>query len=209
MERVVLFPWKKRMRNLEYNIMQEFKDFYYTKNRLFRILSLLILTIFSLHIYILPSAFSVTLEEQARRRNKGRTAVADDEFNRKTPARREYTNMPQEKDPRLACLLSLILPGGGHIYLRNDLKGVAFFLLPIIGYSFAGYYLYSAKKEDSSGSEEKSKLVISGLLFLVSVIFHVVGIVEAYNDCIEINEKKFYYGSKKSKNPYIARLEIE
>ena len=75
-----------------------------------------------MHLYIVPSAYAVTLEEQARRRAKQRerAPVVEDEFNRKTPARREYSTMPQERDPRLACLLSLILPGGGHIYLRND-----------------------------------------------------------------------------------------
>lgn len=171
----------------------------------FRIVSFFILTVFTFHLYILPAAYSVTIAEQAGSSEK-KTYSQDDEFNQKTPARRAYSGSSAQKDPRLACLLSLIIPGGGQIYLKNDLKGIGFFLLTMTGYSSAGYYLYKALKDDASSEEKKSKIMISGLLYLIGLIFHVVGIVESYNDAIEINETNFYYGSGKSKNPYIARL---
>ncbi len=59
-------------------------------------------------------------------------------------------------------------------------------------------------KTDSS-TERKSRLILSGLLFVVGALIHVVGIVEAYNDAIEINEKQFYFGSEKSLSPYVAK----
>lgn len=178
-------------------------------NRLLKKMSLFIILIFTMNFYILPSAYSVSVEEQALRKGAEKQVSPEDEFDRKTPARRDISRSAQEKDPRLACLLSLIIPGGGEIYLKNDIKGIIFFALPVIGYSFAGYYLYSAFVDDVSGTEKKSRYLVSGLLLLVSVIMHIVGIVEAYNDAVEINEKNLYYGSDKSKSPYIAKLLIE
>lgn len=168
-----------------------------------RIVSVLIIIIFSTQMFILPSLYAITIEEQAGKRTG--TATANDEFNRKAPARRMYSGGRDEKDPRLACLLSLIVPGGGQIYLKKDIKGIALFSLTVAGYSSAGYYLYKAYNDGAEGSEKKSKILISGLLFLVGVVFHVVGIVEAYNDTIEINKQKFYYGGY-SQYPHIARL---
>ncbi len=179
-----------------------------SKNMSGKILSLIILVIFTLHLYILPSVSALTVEEQAGKKNKDSAAAIDEDFTIKTPAGRALSGSAAEKDPRLACLLSLILPGGGQIYLKQDLKGIAFFSLTLIGYSASGYYLYKAINGDLEGSEKKSKLVISGLFFLLGVVFHVVGIVEAYNDAIEINEKNFYYGGY-SKSPYIAELDIK
>lgn len=175
-------------------------------NNIFKIFSLMIIIIFSMHIYILPSLSAVTVEEQAGKKIKSATETGDDEFERKTPARRGYAGGAEEKDPRLACLLSLIIPGGGQIYLKKDLKGIAVFSITAIGYSAAGYYLYKAVTGDATGAEKKSKIVLSGLFFLLGIIFHVIGVVEAYNDAIEINEKKYYFGGY-SKDPYIAKLE--
>jgi hypothetical protein len=171
-------------------------------------ISLSVLVVFSMNFYVLPSVFAVTVEEQAGKNVKESVNSGDDEFVRKTPARRAGSAGAEEKDPRLACLLSLVIPGGGLIYLKKDLKGVAFFSLTVAGYSAAGYYLYKGLMGDLSGAEKKSKIVISGLFFLLGIIFHVVGIVEAYNDAIEINEKSYYYGGY-SKYPHIARLEVK
>ncbi|MBN2403332.1 MAG: hypothetical protein JXN64_13175 [Spirochaetes bacterium] len=174
----------------------------------FKIISLSVLIVFSLHVFVLPSVFALTVEEQAGKRTRDSIVSNEDEFIRKTPARRGSSAGAEEKDPRLACLLSLIIPGGGHIYLKKDLKGAAFFFLSVAGYSAAGYYLYKGIAGDTDGAEKKSKIVISGLFFLLGIIFHVVGIVEAYNDAIEINEKNYYYGGY-SRFPHIARLELE
>ena len=189
-----------------------FNTLYNNKNSLFKTILLIILSIFTLHIcipHMLPSAFSITIEEQAKKGVKKETPVHMDELIKKTPERRDYERSRHEMDPRLACLLSLIIPGGGHIYLRKDLTGIGIFMSTLVGYSFAGYYLYVGLDDDASDTEKKSKLVISGLLFTVAIIVHIVGIVEAYNDAIEINEERFYFGAQKSKSPYIARLVSE
>lgn len=170
-------------------------------------LCLIMISVFMFSYCIIPSAYSLTVEEQAGSKVKKQILEEqNDEFTKKTPARRDLNKISNEKDPRLACLLSLIIPGGGQIYLKKDLKGIGFFMLTTLGYSTSGYYLYKAITGDSSGTEKKSKLMISGLLFLVGVIFHAVGIVEAYNDAIEINEQKFYYGNNNSESPYIAKV---
>ena len=184
------------------NIMKSHKS-----GSIFKIISFSVIILFLTHIYILPAVHAVTVEEQAGKKTSDSISTDDDEFVRKTPARRAYSGGAEEKDPRLACLLSLIMPGGGQIYLKKDLKGAAFFTLTVVGYSAAGYYLYNAIVGDATGAEKKSKVVIAGLFFLLGVIFHVVGIVEAYNDAVEINEKNYYYGGY-SKSPHIARLEI-
>jgi hypothetical protein len=179
-----------------------------SQGNILKTFSLSVLIVFSMHIYILPSVSAMTVEEQAGKKITDSVISNDDEFVKKTKARRATSGGVEEKDPRLACLLSLVIPGGGQIYLKKDLKGIAFFSLTVVGYSAAGYYLYKALMGDASGAEKKSKIVISGLFFLLGIIFHVVGIVEAYNDAIEINEKSYYYGGY-SKSPHIARLEIE
>ncbi|MDY6935728.1 MAG: hypothetical protein SVZ03_16100 [Spirochaetota bacterium] len=182
-------------------------------NRFFKALSLLLVfVVFTIHTTIpniIPTAFSLTLEEQAGKKRKEEPPKFFDEFNEKTPERRDYQRIPMEKDPRLACLLSLVIPGGGHIYMKKDIKGIGIFMSTLVGYSFAGYYLYVATDSDASSSDKKSKLIISGLLFVLAVIVHIVGIVEAYNDAIEINEEKYYFGVEKSQSPYIAEIMIE
>ena len=181
----------------------------FSKERLFRINACVLLAVFVINTSLISSVFSITVEEQARKRVRKKETYYTDEFTRKTPERRDYDKLPQEREPRLACLLSLMMPGGGHIYLKEDLKGIGIFASVLLGYSFAGYYLYAANKDDLSSSEKKSKYIISGLFFIVALIIHVVGIVEAYNDAIEINEEKYYYGMEKSKNPYIAEFIME
>jgi len=177
-------------------------------NRVLKTVSLAVLILFSMHVYILPSVSAVTVEEQAGKKNKDSSLNNDDEFLKKTPARRDSSGGMEEKDPRLACLLSLIIPGAGQIYLKKDLKGIAFFSLSVIGYSAAGYYLYKGMFGDADGAEKKSKLVLAGLFYLLGLIFHIVGVVEAYNDAIEINEKSFYYGGY-SITPHIAELSVK
>lgn len=151
---------------------------------------------------------ALTVEEAAGKKEKQHQRTYD-EFSGKAPERRDDGSGHQEKDPRLACMLSLIVPGGGHIYLREDLKGIAFCLVTGTGYAASGYYLYLSLFGEGSSTELKSKMIISGLLFLVAAIVHVVGVVEAYNDAVQINEKRFYYGFYRSKSPYVAQIEYE
>ncbi|MCX7678489.1 MAG: hypothetical protein N2316_04660 [Spirochaetes bacterium] len=158
--------------------------------------------------YIAPAIYPITVEEQAGKKAERPQTVVD-ELSNKVPERRELQSPTSYRDPRLACLLSLIVPGGGHIYLREDLKGAGFCLLTGASYGTAAYYFYKAYKGDYEDSEKKSKYVIGGLFTMIGAIVHVVGIVEAYNDAVEINEKNFYYGTSHSKTPYIAEIVFE
>ncbi len=171
-----------------------------------RPLALVLLGFFTAHFYLIPSLHAVTVEEAAGKKERTSPQFYD-ELGTKAQERRDSKAVPQEKDPRLACMLSLIVPGGGHIYLKEDLKGISFCLLSVVGYSASGYYLYAGLFGDSSDTEKKSMLIVSGLLFVIAAIVHVVGMVEAYNDAIEINEKRFYYGSGRSLSPYVAVVE--
>jgi len=173
-----------------------------------RAASLTVVLMMAVHGIVLPGAYSLTVEEQAGRRQT-RPQTYSEEFSRRVPERRERNRPQQSKDPRLACLMSLIIPGGGHIYLRRDLKGVGFCLLAGAAYGASGFYLYQAYKGGYEGTEKKSKMVIAGLFFVVAAIVHVVGVVEAYNDAIEINERDYYYGRNFSRNPYLAEFEAE
>lgn len=158
--------------------------------------------------YIVPAIYSITVEEQAGKKAES-TPSYSDEFTAKVPERRDPKSRIQERDPRLACMLSLIVPGGGHIYLREDLKGAGFCILTGASYGAAAYYLYQAYRGDYEASEKKSKLVIGGLFVMIGAIVHVVGIVEAYNDAVDINERNFYYGAAHSPTPYIAEVVFE
>lgn len=167
-----------------------------------------LIILFTLHFHLVPAVYSITVEEQAGKKADQAPAFTD-EFAQKVPERRDAKTRYQERDPRLACLLSLMLPGGGQIYLREDLKGAGFCLLTGAAYGASGYYLYQTFAGDYEGSEKKSKMVISGLFFVLGAIIHVVGIVEAYNDALEINQRSFYFGSSHSPSPYIAELIYE
>jgi hypothetical protein len=173
-----------------------------------RVFVMFLAVLFALHFHLVPAVYSITVEEQAGKKGEQAPAYAD-EFSQKVPERRDAKSRYQERDPRLACLLSLMLPGGGQIYLREDLKGAGFCLLTGAAYGASGYYLYQAFSGDYEGTEMKSKMVISGLFFVVGAIIHVVGIVEAYNNALEINQRSFYFGSSHSPSPYIAELIYE
>ena len=142
-----------------------------------RPMALVLLGFFTAHFYLIPSLYAVTVEEAAGKRERTSPQYYD-ELGTKAQERRDSKAVPQEKDPRLACMLSLIVPGGGHIYLKEDLKGISFCLLSVVGYSASGYYLYAGLFGDSSDTEKKSMLIVSGLLFVIAAIVHVVGMVE-------------------------------
>lgn len=169
--------------------------------------SMAVITFLGFNFLVVPGVYALTVEEAAGKKEKGQ-ATYYDELSNKAQERRDEEAY-KEKDPRLACMLSLIVPGGGQIYLREDLKGITFCLLTGASYSVAGYYMYLALFGDNSGTERKSKLIISGLLFVVGAIIHIVGVVEAYNDANQINEKRFYYGENNSDSPYVARIIYE
>ncbi len=176
-------------------------------------LSFTFITIFILNFYLMPLAGAITVEEEAgNKKIEEKKPVIEDLSGGESGTRifgrvvEERPNRQRDsgKDPRLACLLSLIIPGGGHIYLRRDLKGIGFCLAAGTGYTVTGYYLYRSFIRDK-GPDFRSKVIVSGLLFFISALIHVVGIVEAYADAEEMN-KRSYYGMSDPESPYASRL---
>jgi len=95
------------------------------------------------------------------------------------------------KDPRLSCLLSFIIPGGGgHFYLRKDVKATIFCLGVSIGYLASAYFVFQGFLGNPASAT--SNYVIGAILGLVGVVVHIVSMVEAYNDAVKINAAKFY-----------------
>ncbi len=176
-------------------------------------LSFTFVIMFILNFYFMPLADAITVEEEAgKKKIVEKKPVIEDLSGGESGTRlfgRVVEERPQRqqadnKDPRLACLLSLIIPGGGHIYLRRDLKGIGFCLAAGTGYTVTGYYLYRSFIQDK-GADFRSKVIVSGLLFFISALIHVVGIVEAYADAEEMN-KRSYYGMNDPESPYASRL---
>ena len=97
-------------------------------------MALVLLGFFTAHFYLIPSLYAVTVEEAAGKRERTSPQYYD-ELGTKAQERRDSKAVPQEKDPRLACMLSLIVPGGEYIYLKEDLKGISFCMLTVVGYS--------------------------------------------------------------------------
>ncbi|MDY6970507.1 MAG: hypothetical protein SVR08_17915, partial [Spirochaetota bacterium] len=102
-----------KRKNIRFNSMNYSKKY-------FRTISIITLALFLLSFYVIPSAYSITVAEQARKAEKKDTPAIYDEFSKKTQERRDFDRFQQKRDPRLACLLSLMTPGAGHIYLRQD-----------------------------------------------------------------------------------------
>lgn len=177
------------------------------KGRLFKSVSAAVLVFFGAQLCLSSPLAALTVEEAAGKREKTRAPSNYEEFRNRASERRSEQPSQQERDPRLACLLSLIIPGGGHVYLRKDLKAVSFFALTGALYATSGYFFYRALFAGASGPEMKSRLLVAGLMLAISAAVHAIGVVEAYNDAVEINETKFYYGRERSPSPYVARME--
>ena len=156
----------------------------------FKFIALLFSIIFTFSTLTSLSAVSVMSQagEEDSEKPSVSTTQNSGEFSGKSHYQRKKTKIPY-KDPRLACLMSFIIPGGGgHFYLRNDIKGVTFCVGLTLGYAAALFYMYSG----TLGGKGKSSLIIGGLVGLISIVIHVVSMVEAYNDAVKINEARFY-----------------
>ena len=115
----------------------------------------------------------------------------------------------KKTDPRLACLLSVIVPGAGHVYIRKDVKGIGFCLGAGAGYTASAYFFYNSVL--SSGGSGSTGVILSGVFLLIATIVHIVGVVEVYSDAKEINEKArsrkgITFGPQKSNSPYITEI---
>jgi len=186
----------------------------------------LYLTVFFFTMHVNPFLFAATLEQSAGKYIKQETKVPvitksiitekkQSSVKGKVPkvfphVRRKTAGKSYaapRKDPRLACLLSLVVPGGGgQIYLRKDLKGIGFCLLTGTGYTLTAYFTYHFLAGPGKDTSLKTRIIIPGMLLMVSMIFHIVGVVEAYNDAEEINNEDLYYGIIRRTDPYSAKI---
>ena len=192
---------------------------FYGRKTLRRI-SFITVCMFLLNIYILPSAFALTVKEQAGDRKAAEKGTIEETL-KKVDKKENRIQEPSEtarevsfeshagKDPRLACILSLMIPGGGHIYLRRDLKGIGFCVATGASYAAAGYFAYDSFLGDSASGDLKTRMVLPGLFFLVSIIIHTVGIVEAYADAEKMNRYNNAYDRGCAVSPYVAKIVVE
>lgn len=171
--------------------------------------------IFFISIYLAPSLSAITLGEI--KPDGGTKPSVED----KTPVEGKNTiktdpvidpppgAVRDEINPRLVCLLSVVMPGGGHFYLNQDAKGLSFCIAAGIGYTATGYFLIKTTFSDMGSREHKNYLLMTGFLFFMTLIIHFVAIVEAYSDADELNKKNLFGGDKNSDNPYVTKVFFE
>lgn len=171
--------------------------------------------IFFMSIYFLPSLSAITLGD-IKPDNGSKTAVeekvpAGEKSGLRNDLPQGTPTVPQEDDinPRLVCLLSVIMPGGGHFYLNQDAKGLSFCIAAGMGYTATGYFLIKSTFSDMGSREYKNYLLMTGFLFFMTLIIHFVAIVEAYSDADELNKKNLFGKDKESDNPYITKVIFE
>ncbi len=179
-------------------------------------ISLLTALIFFFSIYLVPSVTAITLGEikpdkedikPVKKTDEGKAPEKKEPVKEKKPEKNEQkieSEKNEQVNPRLVCLLSVIMPGGGHFYLNKDLKGVGFCLAAGIGYTATGYFLFKTTMADIGSVAFKNYVLLTGFLFFITFIVHFVGIIEAYSDAEEINKKNLF-GSNKN-DPYITKI---
>ena len=144
-------------------------------------------------IYFLPSISAITLGEIKSDKQNGESVKksADLEpLNKKKSDEKKSDKLPEKKvesdnkkdgdkvNPRLVCLLSVIMPGGGHFYLNKDMKGLGFCLTAGAGYTAAGFFMIKTMLTDAGSTDYINYLLLTGFLFYVSLIIHFVGIID-------------------------------
>ncbi len=156
-----------------------------------------------LQYFITPAAIAVTVEQQIfsgeekdpfqKTSNPSAVRSTAPDTNALEGKSATIAGMQQVpyKDPRLACLLSLMLPGSGEIYLRKDLKGITFCLATTTTYLLSFYYLYLGFL--GPAADQRKNLIIGSVGFIAGVIIHIVSMVESYNDAVLINEARYFF----------------
>ncbi|RME93317.1 MAG: hypothetical protein D6767_01225 [Candidatus Hydrogenedentota bacterium] len=169
---------------------------YMQKRGKFLVKVISLLGIFSFQLILSPCLYGITLEEKLGKREVQEDTFADREVvNNNTANELEgktavvVKDKVIYKDPRLSCILSFMVPGMGEYYLRNDVKGTIFFLTTTSTYALSFYYLYTGLRGGSAG---KNQLIIGSIGTVAALVLHIVGMVESYNDAVEINEARFY-----------------
>jgi hypothetical protein len=178
------------------------------------VISLFTAALFFLSFYLTPTLSAITLgelevekakDEQIEKTEKSETTSNPDTI---TPGASPVVTKG-EMNPRLVCLLSVIMPGGGHFYLNQDAKGLSFCIAAGIGYTATGYFLIKASFSDTGSTEYKNYLLMAGFLFFMTLIIHFVGVIEAYSDADEINKRKLFGSNNDSDNPYVTKVVFE
>jgi len=166
----------------------------------YKYLTIIVLKLFLLSFYLLPMAEAVTLGDIRDHESRKET---DGHVERKIPALKDENikRKRADKNPRLVCLLSVLMPGGGHFYLNNDSKGMGFCLAAGVGYTATGYFMVKTLLAEVGTTEFKNYLLLSGFLFFITLIVHFVGIIEAYDDADEMSRAKMF-GRRDSDNPF-------
>lgn len=185
--------------------------------------------IFISSIYLLPTLSAITLGEIKSDKSEsvviddkaadGKTdkAVKKDDNGNKTDSgkvkKKDEKLPPEDKkkkvkeiNPRLVCLLSVIMPGGGHFYLNNDSKGIAFCIAAGTGYTASGIFLIKTMLAERGSVAYRNYLLLTGFIFFITLIVHFVGIIEAYSDAEEINKKNLF---KNSDDPFDTEVMME
>lgn len=183
--------------------------------------SIITLIVFLMSIYLLPSANAITLGEIKSDNGTAHEGKENKDAEKKTPSetgKNEKVKSDMQGDgkkaeskkdvsPRLVCLLSVMLPGGGHFYMNNDAKGMSFCLAAGVGYTVTGFFMVKAMLADRGTVAYKNYILLSGFLFFITLIIHFVGIIEAYSDADEINKKSLFESG--DDDPYSFNIEIE
>lgn len=150
----------------------------------------------------MPAVSAITLgelkpdkvENSSSKKNSEKEKV-DKKISAEKEKEKPHAKIPDVKDdkelinPRLVCLLSLIVPGGGHFYLNRDGKGAGFCIAAGAGYTAAGYFMVKTTLAETGSVEYKNYLLLTCFISFISIIIHFVGIIEAYTDAEEINKK--------------------
>lgn len=174
--------------------------------------------IFFLSLYFIPSASAIKLGEikpdKKAEDTKSDETPADSVKKKPAPSEDQGKKVkdkplikPDDKEeinPRLVCLLSVLMPGGGHFYLNNDVKGMGFCLAAGIGYTATGFFMVKTMLAETGSAEYKNYMLLTGFLLFITLIIHIVGIIEAYTDAEELNKEKLFKNDKD--NPLVTEF---
>ena len=180
--------------------------------------TLLILLLFVSGVYILPAAEAITLGEIKSESGSSGTKNGAGDQDKKAPVKSDDAlkdkkddakpdkkrELKKEINPRLVCLLSVIMPGGGHFYMNNDAKGMSFCLAAGAGYTLTGFFMIKTMLADRGSVAYKNYILLTGFLFFITLVIHFVGIIEAYSDADEINKKNLF--ESEGENPYSVNV---
>ena len=188
-----------------------------------KIISAATMIIFLASIYFIPSATAITLGEikpdkpaadtvkKAEENDALKNKKAEEKHPEKIPEKQKEPEKKEEGEkeinPRLVCLLSVVMPGGGHFYMNNDVKGLGFCLAAGIGYTATGFFMVKTMLSDTGSTAYKNYLLLTGFLLFITLIVHFVGIIEAYSDAEELNKQKLFGNDEN--NPYITEFVLK